>query len=178
MRQSAFYVGLVLLCIFLQMTLIPRILVSSMQPDLAFLVVLYLGLHRSSGTSTVTVVISGYLADLFSGLPSGTFLLIYLVCFYVVGIFRRVLYSRGILFSIVLCGGLSLFYVLFLAILASLGSGERFLTQGLYFRGMIPFGLLNMLSVFPIFRLCRWLERYAGPQSSSPMRSMRHGLIR
>lgn len=154
MRQYGLFVLLAFVGIILQMTLLGSVI----RPDIAFLVVVYLGLNRSFGRSIPAVLIIGYLTDVFSGLPDGTFLLVYLVCFCLAQASTLVFYFRGAIFPVVVATSLALFYMMLLALLWIVGQSRPLSESGLELGYAMTFVLVNGLSAVVLFRIFRWVD--------------------
>lgn len=172
MRRYAVFVVLAFVGVILEVTLLPRILGTWVRPDLAFLVVIYLALNRPGGQATPAVLVIGYLTDVFSGLPDGTFLLVYLLCFYAAGLLAQILYFRGQVFPVVVAIMLSLVYVVVLSILSKLNTGR----SGFTFSAIFGFAGLNLLAALVLFPLCRRIDRWLGPVSPGAPGRLSHVL--
>ena len=163
MLRYGLHIVLAVVGLLLQATVFGEISADLLKPDLAFLVVVYLGLHRPTGEATPAIVIIGYLADRFSALPDGSFLLIYLCSFYLAAGISKVLYFRGTGFPALMVLGLSLLYGVSLDLMVRYGrvvedadqAGDLF-GHGAGFFAL--FALLNVLFSLPVNRMCRLVD--------------------
>lgn len=163
MLRYSLHILLAVLGLLLQATVFSEVSADILKPDLAFLVVVYLGLHRPTGEATPAIVIIGYLADRFSALPDGSFLLIYLCSFYLAAGISRVLYFRGTGFPALMVLGLSLLHGVALDLMVRYGrvveetesSGPLF---GHGFGFFALFALVNVLFSLPVNRACRLVD--------------------
>ena len=145
--------------LLLQATVFSQLSHDLLKPDLAFLVVVYLGLRRPMGEATPAVVVIGYLADRFSSLPDGTFMLVYLCAFYLAAAGSKVFYFRGTGFPGVMVGVLSIFYVLALDGMVRYGHAKDMghgPAHGIGFT--LLFALVNLLFSLPLYRLQRGVD--------------------
>lgn len=164
MLRYGLHILVAVLGLLLQSTVFAEVSADILKPDLAFLVVVYLGLHRPTGEATPAIVIIGYLADRFSALPDGSFLLIYLCSFYLAAGISKVLYFRGTGFPALMVLGLSLIYGLSLDLMVRYGriaedaeqQSGPFFGHGLGFFAL--FALVNVLFSLPVNRMCRLVD--------------------
>jgi rod shape-determining protein MreD len=144
--------------LLLQGTVMSQISADVLKPDLAFLVVVYLGLHMANTEGTVSTFAIGYLADAFSVQPDGTFLLLYFGAFYLATGASRVFYFRGTGFPAAMVFSLSLLYSFAIAWMtvraAADAEGSSLFSWGFLF----AFSIANVLFSFPLFRLCRLVD--------------------
>ena len=140
--------------LLLQSTLLSQLSADALKPDLALLVVVYLGLHKPMGEATPAVVVIGYLADRFSALPDGTFLLVYLCAFYIAEGSAKVFYFRGTGFPALMVLMLSALYVPVLDWMVRHGRPGGDL-PGHSFGFTLLFVAVNVLFSFPLYRLSR-----------------------
>lgn len=158
MLRYGLHILLALLGLLVQATVLSQISADVLKPDLAFLVVVYLGLHRPLGEATPAVVVIAYLADRFTALPDGTFLLLYLVLFTTAAAASKVFYFRGTGFPALITFALSLLYGLGLAVMVGWGRGEP-LFSAVAPGFLLGFAAVNVLFSLVVFRLCRAIDR-------------------
>lgn len=148
--------------LLLQATLFSRISADALKPDLAFLVVVFLGLHRPAGEATPAIVLIGYLADRFSALPDGTFLLLYLAAFYLAAASSKVFYFRGTGFPAGIAFALTIVYALALdrMVLFGLQRAEEEVAAASHhsIAFIFLFAIVNVLFSLPLYRLCRAVD--------------------
>lgn len=171
MKRYAPFVLLAFAGILAQMTL----LAGLPRPDLAFLVVVYLGLNRPFGQSIPAVLIIGYLTDTFSGLPDGTFLLAYLLLFCAAYACTKVLYFRGRMFPVVVSTILSVAYLGLLALLFALGYRRPLAESAIDLGTSVGFVIVNCVSAIILFRVCHWIDARMG-SGARPSRKLTHVL--
>lgn len=160
MLRYGLFILLALAGLLLQATLFAQISSDALKPDLAFLIAVYLGLHKPSGEATPAVVVIGYLADRFSALPDGTFLLVYLCAFYLAGASARVFYFRGTGFPALMVLGLSALYGVALDLMVRYGRAAETghgMAHGIGFLSL--FVLVNVAFALPLYRLCRVIDK-------------------
>ena len=155
MKQYGFFVLLAFAGIILQMTLLGSVI----RPDFAFLIVVYIGLNRSFGRSIPAVLIIGYLTDVFSGLPDGTFLLVYLILFCLAHSTTYVFYFRGSIFPVVVALSLSVAYLILLAVMWVAGRGRPLGESGMELGYAVTFVIANGLTAIVLFQLLRWFDK-------------------
>lgn len=146
----------------LQSTVMSQVSNDVLKPDLAFLVVVYLGLHHGPGESSfavlVTVMLIGYLADLFSVQPDGTFPLLYVTAFFSAMGASRVFYFRGTGFPALMVLSLSVIYSLAISWMTTRAAPEPASAAGFSFGFLLSFSIANVLFSLPLFRLCRLVD--------------------
>ena len=170
MRRYGVLLGLALLFIVLQVTLLSKLHLGWARPDFAFLIVVYLGLNRPFGENIPAVLAIGYVTDVFSGLPDGTFIMLYVICLCAVNILTRILYFRGNIFPVLVVSGLSLLYVAVLSGLWALAFGKPVASSGLTFWSLCSFAAVNTVGAIVVFRMCRKLDAWligAAPNTST-----------
>lgn len=148
--------------LLMQGTVMSQISSDVLKPDLAFLVVVYLGLHLANTEGTLGVVAIGYLADVFSVQPDGTFMLIYFGAFYLAVGASKVFYFRGTGFPAAMVFSLSLAYSAAISGMTHRASAlpildpndPRIFSWGFLF----AFSIANVLFSIPLFRLCRMVD--------------------
>lgn len=164
MLRYGLHILLALAGLLLQTTLLSQIWGDSFKPDLAFLVVIYLGLHRPMSEATPAVVVIAYLADRFTALPDGTFLLLYVALFYLASGTSKVFYFRGTGFPALMTFALSMLYGIGLSVMVGYGkaaaSSDTILSQARIPWGFLfLFSLVNVLFSALMFRVCRIIDR-------------------
>lgn len=162
MLQYGLHVLIALAGLLLQSTLMAQLSSDVLKPDLAFLVAVYLGLHRSTGEATPAVLVIGYLADRFSGLPDGTFLLLYFGAFFLGAGTSRVFYFRGTGFPALMVFGLSLFYGVAISWMIHRATFDPAdpdpTSSGFSWGFLFAFAIANVLFSLPLFRVCRSID--------------------
>lgn len=163
MLKYGLHILIALAGLLLQSTLFARVSADALKPDIAFLVVVYLGLHRPTGEATPAIVVIGYLADLFSGLPNGAFLLVYLCAFYLAAGAARIFYFRGTGFPAVSVFFLSLAYGVTIDLMVSYGKAVEeevttTLSSGHSFAFLLLFAIVNLLFSLPLYRMSRAVD--------------------
>lgn len=144
--------------LLLQGTVLSQISSDVLKPDLAFLVVVYLGLHHPGGEGTVSVLGIGYLADVFSVRPDGTFLLLYFAAYYLASGASRVFYFRGTGFPAVMVFSLSLVHASAMSWMSARGADHLESGNRLSWSFLFAFSVANVLFSLPLFRLCRRVD--------------------
>jgi rod shape-determining protein MreD len=129
-----------------------------LKPDLAFLVVVYLGLHHAELEGTLAVLAIGYLADLFSVQPDGAFLLVYFASFYLAAGASKVFYFRGTSFPAVMVFSLSLIYATALAWMTRSAAPDPSSASVFSWGFLFAFSTANVLFSLPLFRVCRMVD--------------------
>ncbi len=162
MLKYATHILVALAGLLLQATLFSRISADALKPDLAFLVAVYLGLHRPAAEATPAILVIGYLADRFSALPDGTFLLLYLSAFYLGAMSSKVFYFRGTGFPAGMVFALTLVYGVALDKMVRYGLviGEGEVSRGADFSValIVLLAIVNLLFSLPLYRLCRAID--------------------
>lgn len=162
MLKYATHILIALIGLLMQATLFSRISADALKPDLAFLVAVYLGLHKPSGEATPAIVVIGYLSDRFSSLPDGTFLLLYLAAFYVASATSKVFYFRGTGFPAGMVFALSVAYGIALDRMVRFGvkteEGEVVTYAGHSIGFLLLFAIVNVLFSLPLYRLSRSVD--------------------
>lgn len=162
MLRYVLHLLIVLAGLLLQASLFSRISADALKPDIAFLVAVYLGLHRPTTEATPVIVIAGYLADRFSALPDGTFLLVYLCGFYLAAAMSKVFYFRGTGFPALMVLSLSLLYGVVMDLMVRYGRAVTAEAETTFPARPIAFLLLfaavNVLFAMPVYRLCRVVD--------------------
>lgn len=146
--------------LLLQGTVMSQVSSDVLKPDLAFLVVVYLGLHHSTGEGTLSVFAIGYLADIFSVQPDGTFLLLYFGAFYLAAGASKVFYFRGTGFPAAIVFTLSLVYSVAISWMTHRAAAAPDATDPRIFSWgfLLAFSIANVLFSLPLFRLCRMVD--------------------
>lgn len=163
MLRYGSHILVALVGLLVQATVLSQVSADALKPDLAFLVVIYLGLHRPMGEATPAVVVIAYLADRFTALPDGTFLLLYITLFYVAGGTSKVFYFRGTSFPALMTAGLSLLYGLAMMVMVHVGreamTGEPLLGGASFsWSHLFLFAVVNVLFSLVVFRVCRFID--------------------
>ena len=155
-------VGVALLGLVLQGTVMSQVSSDVLKPDLAFLVVVYLGLHHGQSDETFGVMFSvlliGYLADVFSVQPDGTFLLLYSTCFYLAAGAAKVFYFRGTGFPALMVLTLSLLYALAISWMTKRAAPDPMSAARFSWGFLLSFSIANVLFSLPLFRVCRVID--------------------
>lgn len=144
--------------LLLQSTVMSQISSDVLKPDLAFLVVVYLGLHHPDVEGTGAVFAIGYLADAFSVQPDGTFLLLYFCAFYFAAGASKVFYFRGTGFPAAMVLSLSLAYSFAISWMTSRAGADVTDTRIFSWGFLLAFSVANVLFSLPLFRLCRIVD--------------------
>lgn len=156
------HAAIALVGLLLQSTVMSQVSSDVLKPDLAFLVVVYLGLHHGPGESSlallVTVMLIGHLADLFSLQPDGTFPLLYVSCFYLATVASRVFYFRGTGFPALMVLSLSIAYSLAISWMTKRATPDPADAAGFSVGFLLSFSIANVLFSLPLFRLCRLVD--------------------
>jgi cell shape-determining protein MreD len=163
MFRYALFILLAIAGLLVQATVLSRISADALKPDLAFLVVVYLGLHRPMSEATPAVVVIGYLADRFTALPDGTFLLLYVCLFYLAAVTSKVLYFRGTRFPAVMVAALTFVYGIALTVMVRFGrvtgGGEGLLEAFRVSWGFLSlFAAANVVFSLALFRICKLID--------------------
>jgi rod shape-determining protein MreD len=158
---KAIVVAFVLLaaCVVLQSTILGRVAILSVRPDLALIVLVFVALRRGSMTAQVAGFVSGIVEDLVSASPVGFHMLLRTLIGFLYGLFSGNVFVDPLLMPIVL--------TVVATVLKGLISGIVSLVFGLkasgflYFTGRLwieagynalvapfLFALLNLLKVF------------------------------
>ncbi len=146
----------------LQSTLFSRLSADTIKPDLALLIVIHLGLHRPTLDATPPVLAMGFLADHFSALPNGTFLLLYLAFFYLAAGSARIFYFSGTGFPSLVVFALTLLFGVAATLMVGYGRAvdesdpSPAIPIRWAFLGLIA--TVNVLFSMPLFRFCRAIE--------------------
>ena len=156
------HAGIALVGLVLQGTIMSQVSSDVLKPDLAFLVVVYLGLHHGPGESSLpvllTVMVIGYLADLFSVQPDGTFPLLYVSSFYLATASSRVFYFRGTGFPALMVLSLSIVYSFAISWMTKRAAPDPVAATGFSLGFLLSFSIANVLFSLPLFRLCRLVD--------------------
>jgi len=146
--------------LLLQGTIMSQISSDVLKPDLAFLVVVYLGLHLADTEGTIGVLAIGYLADVFSVQPDGTFMLLYFGAFYLAAGASKVFYFRGTGFPAAMVFSLSLVYSAGISWMTHRAAAIPEATDPRIFSWgfLFAFSVANVLFSIPLFRLCRVVD--------------------
>jgi rod shape-determining protein MreD len=144
--------------LLLQGTVLSQVSSDVLKPDLAFLVVVYLGLHHAELEGTLAVLAIGYLADLFSVQPDGAFLLLYFAAFYLAAGASKVFYFRGTGFPAAMTFSLSLVYAAAIAWMTRRAAPDPSEASVFSWGFLFAFSIANVLFSLPLFRVCRMVD--------------------
>ena len=158
MIRYLLHVGIALAGLLLQSTVLSQVSSDMLKPDLAFLVAVYLGLHHPGGQGTLSVFAIGYLADVFSVQPDGTFLLLYFGAFYLAAGASKVFYFRSTGFPALMVFSLSVVYSVVIAWMTHRAAPGTDHAAAFTWGFLFAFSIANVLFSFPLFRLCRTVD--------------------
>ncbi len=165
LREVGLYAALGWLILVLQSTVIGYTGRGVLQPDMLLVILVFVGLHRNGMGGACLALFYGYLTDVFSGRPFGTYLFVYACLFFVVRLLslRLLLHSRWTQMALV-------------AVLSSLVSGSAVALHALVARPALPEYLVRdlvarvgsgALFVWVLFPLLSRLEAPIAPRSET-----------
>jgi len=151
-------VPLLLLVAVIQSTLLPRLAVTAVHPDLMLLVVVAWGLLKGNPDVLVWGFIGGLSLDLFSGLPLGAGTLPMLVVAGLAGVGAVGVSGRH--FAVPLTGAfLATFAYYGISVLVLNALGRPLPLATFVLQTVLPASLLNVLTMILVFPLMRGLHR-------------------
>jgi rod shape-determining protein MreD len=156
------------LAAILQTTVVPHLMrVLNAEPDLIFLIVLSWAIHAPLEQALVWALVGGIMADLLSSAPTGASVIGLVLMVGVVSILRTQVYSVGIFMMIALAGVGTIVHRVIYLLITTL-DGTRPPIVSLLLLIMLPTLVYNLLLLFPIYRLTRFIQKRAGTGGITP----------
>ncbi|MBL7714631.1 MAG: rod shape-determining protein MreD [Bdellovibrionales bacterium] len=148
----------VILVVALQTSLFQLPLMKTLQPDWVLLAVVWCGLERSFYEGGILTLIFAYLMEIHSAAPQGTFLLTYILVFFLIRIAAHALVLPNRSSLVLLCmGSVAAWKILNLALLGYLGLGTAPLHH--FFINLIPSALATGASAWFLLPWLEWFDR-------------------
>jgi rod shape-determining protein MreD len=149
----------ILFCLsLLQSTVMPRITLLGVHPDLVLMAVISWSLLRGSEEGMLWALIGGVIMDLLSGAPFGICTLALLIASFASGLGQHHIMRADLLIPVIVIPPATLVYhLILLGALAALGWRAEWNTS--LRRVVLPSMLINSLGMPVVYLLVRWLHR-------------------
>lgn len=145
MKKISLNVLVTLFVILIQSTIISRIDISNLKPDITVILIVFLGFNVGFNQGMILSFLSGYLMDLLSGSPSGFFSLIKTAGFLQSYLIRKKVVTGGSLLFFLVVGLISLLEGIESIILIMLLGIDRSIVYQIW-ENLISYASLNVIS--------------------------------
>jgi rod shape-determining protein MreD len=154
-------VAFLLFLALIQSTVMPRVSLLGVHPDLVFLVVISWSLLRGMGEGMLWALVSGVALDLISGAPFGVCTLALVVASFVSSLGERGIFRFEILVPILIVPPVTLLYQVVLFTMLKILGWPAGWGEGLT-RVVLPCVLINTVGIPIVYPLMRLLDRHTG----------------
>ncbi|MBA3534700.1 MAG: rod shape-determining protein MreD [Ardenticatenales bacterium] len=157
------WMGLLVVAVLLQSTVLSRVTVGGVHPNLMLAIIVSWSLLRSGREGLLWAFFGGLLLDLLSSAPLGTFLVALLVTAFVTGLIEVALFRPSLWLPVgVMFLASPLFHLVAMVMMESLGWDVTWtnLTSRL-----LPATILDALLILPLFPLLRRVSDMAGEKA-------------
>jgi len=160
LRTTIFTVAALVICILLQSTILGRIAIRGVRPDLAMLVLVFVSVRRGPMVGQVSGFASGFLEDLMNVSPLGFHSLLRTVIGYLFGLLSRNVFIDPFLMPIILAVVATLLKGLLSGVVSALfgiaSSGFITFTGRIWiemgYNGIVAPFLFALLNLFKVFK--------------------------
>ena len=171
MKSKIIHVAVILSCFLLQSTVIKKISIGSISPNLILICCISMGLMRGRKSGMWTGFFLGILTDMFYGSVFGFYALIYMYVGFLAGYAHRICYDDDLKVPVLLAAATDLLYGLSVYALQFLLRGR--LSLGVYFiRIIIPEMIYTVVLTVIVYRIFHYINYHF----MSPIRQERDSI--